>query len=99
MQRRGFLNYLGIFATRCFAGLTLCDSIRKRSKACFTPFFDIVVELFMRTYIVTLDAHLALDLKKLVDSAIEKKRGRCESSSHSQRKLGCTKLYQNAARA
>src|SRR3974390_1942878 len=47
----GFLNDLRIFATRCFAGLTLCDSIRKRSKACFIPFFDIDVELFMRTYI------------------------------------------------
>ena len=47
----GFLNELRIFATRCFAGLTLCDSIRKRSKACFIPFFDIDVELFMRTYI------------------------------------------------
>jgi transposase len=46
-----FLNDLRIFATRCFAGLTLCDSIRKRSKACFIPFFDIDVELFMRTYI------------------------------------------------
>jgi hypothetical protein len=30
--------------------LTLCDSIRKRSKACFIPFFDIDVELFMRTH-------------------------------------------------
>ena len=29
----------------------MCDSIRKRSKACFIPFFDIDVELFMRTYI------------------------------------------------
>ena len=47
----GSLNDLRIFATRCFAGLTLCDSIRKRSKACFIPFFDIDVELFMRTYI------------------------------------------------
>src|SRR4029077_15093582 len=47
----GFLNDLRIFATRCFVGLTLCDSIRKRSKACFIPFFDIDVELFMRTYI------------------------------------------------
>ena len=30
----------------------MCDSIRKRSKACFIPFFKIDVELFMRTYIV-----------------------------------------------
>jgi len=29
----------------------MCDSIRKRSKACFIPFFKIDVELFMRTYI------------------------------------------------
>src|SRR5438046_442337 len=46
-----FLNAPRIFATRCFAGLTMCDSIRKRSKACFIPFFEIDVELFMRTYI------------------------------------------------
>ncbi len=32
----------------------MCDSIRKRSKACFIPFFDIDVELFMRTYIAGL---------------------------------------------
>src|SRR3974390_2345764 len=51
----GFLNELRIFATRCFAGLTLCDSIRKRSKACFIPFFDIDVESFMRTYIAQLE--------------------------------------------
>jgi hypothetical protein len=50
-----FLNDLRIFATRCFAGLTLCDSIRKRSKACFIPFFDIDVELFMRTYYRTVE--------------------------------------------
>ena len=30
----------------------MCDTIRKRSKACSIPFFDIDVELFMRTYIV-----------------------------------------------
>src|SRR5438552_11086613 len=47
-----FLNAPRIFAARCFAGLTMCDSIRKRSKACFIPFFDIDVDLFMRTYIV-----------------------------------------------
>src|SRR5881394_2590891 len=48
-----FLNAPRIFATLCFAGLTMCDSIRKRSKACSIPFFKIDVELFMRTYIVT----------------------------------------------
>jgi hypothetical protein len=35
--------------------LTMCDSIRKRSKACFIPFFKIDVELFMRTYIGNVD--------------------------------------------
>src|SRR6266705_590800 len=58
-----FLNAPRIFATRCFAGLTMCDSIRKRSKACFIPFFDIDVELFMRTYIVG-------DFQQFVESAL-----------------------------
>src|SRR6266566_803523 len=46
------LNDLRIFVTRSSADSITFDTIRKRSKPCFIPFFKMNVELFMRTYIV-----------------------------------------------
>src|SRR5438445_12902232 len=46
------LNDLRIFVTRSSADSITFDTIRKRSKPCFIPFFKMDVELFMRTYIV-----------------------------------------------
>src|SRR5437016_5502433 len=48
----GSLNDLKIFVMRSSAGSITCGAIRKRSKACFVPFFNYNVELFMRVYIV-----------------------------------------------
>src|SRR5438067_448711 len=45
------LNDLRIFVTRSSADSITFDTIRKRSKPCFIPFFKMDVELFMRTYI------------------------------------------------
>src|SRR5947199_3950068 len=45
------LNDLRIFVTRSSADSITFDTIRKRSKPCFIPFFKLDVELFMRTYI------------------------------------------------
>src|SRR5438445_11085276 len=47
------LNDLRIFVTRSSADSITFDTIRKRSKPCFIPFFKMDVELFMRTYIAT----------------------------------------------
>src|SRR5437016_937723 len=49
----GSLNDLKIFVMRSSAGSITCGAIRKRSKACFVPFFNYNVELFMRVYIGT----------------------------------------------
>src|SRR5437879_1547615 len=48
------LNDLRIFVTRSSADSITFDTIRKRSKPCFIPFFKMDVELFMRTYIAGL---------------------------------------------
>src|SRR6266480_3668919 len=48
------LNDLRIFVTRSSADSITFDTIRKRSKPCFIPFFKMDVELFMRTYIAQL---------------------------------------------
>jgi hypothetical protein len=45
------LNTHRIFAPRSSTNSITSDIIPKRSKACFNPFFDFDVELFMRTYI------------------------------------------------
>src|SRR6266480_2879664 len=45
------LNDLRIFVTRSSADSITFDTIRKRSRPCFIPFFKMDVELFMRTYI------------------------------------------------
>src|SRR5207249_4949553 len=45
------LNDRKIFVTRSSAGSITCGTIHKRSKACFVPFFNYNVELFMRVYI------------------------------------------------
>src|SRR5437667_7669944 len=61
------LNDLRIFVTRSSADSITFDTIRKRSKPCFIPFFKMDVELFMRTYIELrskIDNH-KLKLKKL----------------------------------
>src|SRR5436309_9067225 len=50
----GSLNDLKIFVMRSSAGSITCGAIRKRSKACFVPFFNYNVELFMRVYIAAL---------------------------------------------
>src|SRR5438552_1161162 len=47
----GSLNDRKIFVTRSSAGSITCGTIHKRSKACFVPFFNYNVELFMRVYI------------------------------------------------
>src|SRR4029077_11259984 len=49
----GSLNDLRIFVARSSTDSITCDTIRKRSKACSTPFFELDVELFMRGYIAT----------------------------------------------
>src|SRR5208283_4217364 len=49
----GSLNDLRIFVARSSTDLITCDTIRKRSKACSIPFFELDVELFMRGYIVS----------------------------------------------
>src|SRR5437870_6188566 len=52
------LNDLRIFVTRSSADSITFDTIRKRSKPCFIPFFKMDVELFMRTYIESADQGL-----------------------------------------
>src|SRR6478672_5047397 len=47
----GSLNDLRIFVARSSTDSIMCDTIRKRSKACSIPFFELDVELFMRGYI------------------------------------------------
>src|SRR5947209_1541282 len=54
------LNDLRIFVTRSSADSITFDTIRKRSKPCFIPFFKMDVELFMRTYIPPQIQHLAV---------------------------------------
>jgi hypothetical protein len=51
----GSLNDLRIFVARSSTDSITCDTIRKRSKACSIPFFEVDVELFMRGYIVSLN--------------------------------------------
>jgi hypothetical protein len=49
----GSLNDLRIFVARSSTDSITCDTIRKRSKACSIPFFELDVELCMRGYIAS----------------------------------------------
>src|SRR6266513_4658038 len=78
------LNDLRIFVTRSSADSITFDTIRKRSKPCFIPFFKMDVELFMRTYIPPQIQHLAVS-QQLSQGSAHRYENRLVRVSESQR--------------
>src|SRR6266699_2485501 len=74
------LNDLRIFVTRSSADSITFDTIRKRSKPCFIPFFKMNVELFMRTYIELLSVRWSAIIHESVRT---KERGTSEGKRES----------------